>query len=108
MLGSANPTNGTSSIAQTFTTVAGSTLSFWYNVTCPGTVSHDWATATLRDNTTGTTKTVLSRTCAASSGWKQVTAAITAGHSYTITLTNRDDNRAGNATYTKYDDVATS
>ncbi len=110
MLGSTSPTNGTSSTTQSFTAPAGSghTLSFWYNVTCPDTVNHDWATATLKDNTTGQTTTVLPKTCVASSGWKQVTASITAGHSYTITLTNRDDNHPGNATFTKYDDVATS
>jgi hypothetical protein len=109
MLGSASPTNGTSSITQTFTAPAGSsTLSFWYNVTCPDTVGHDWATATLKDNTTSTTKTVLGKTCAANSGWKQAATAITAGHSYTLTLTSKDDNRARNPTYTRYDDVATS
>ena len=62
----------------------------------------------MKDNTTGQTTTVLPKTCVASSGWKQITASITSGHSYTITLTNRDDNHAGNATFTKYDDVATS
>jgi len=109
MLGSASPTNGTSSIAQTFTAPAGSsTLAFWYDVTCPDTVNRDWATATLKDNTTGTTKTVLAKTCAANSGWKQVTTTITAGHSYTLTLTSKDDNRQGNATHTSYDDIATS
>ena len=108
MLGSASPTNGTSSLTQTFTAPTSSTLSFWYNVTCPDTVSHDWATATLKDNTTGTTKTVLPKTCAASSGWKQITAAITAGHAYTLTLTSKDDNHPGNPTYTRYDDADTS
>jgi hypothetical protein len=109
VLGSASPTNGTSSITQTFTAPAGSsTLSFWYDVTCPDTVSRDWATATLKDNTTGTTKTVLARTCVANSGWKQVTATITAGHSYTLTLTSKDDNRPRNPTYTSYDDIAAS
>jgi hypothetical protein len=109
MLGSASPTNGTSSIAQTFTVPAGSsTLAFWYDVTCPDTVNRDWATATLKDNTTGATKTPLPRTCAANSGWKQVTTPITAGHSYTLTLTSKDDNRTGNATHTTYDDIATS
>jgi len=48
------------------------------------------------------------RTCAANSGWRQVTAAITAGRSYTLTLTSKDDNRPRNATRTEYDDVATS
>ena len=107
-LGNTSPSN-TSSIAQTFTAGSGNThVSFWYNVTCPDTVTYDWATATLKDNTAGTTTTVLAKTCVSSSGWKQVTASITAGHSYTLTLTNRDDNYTGDATYTKYDDVATS
>ena len=107
-LGNTSPSN-TSSIAQTFTAGSGNTtLGFWYNVTCPDTVTYDWATATLKDNTAGTTKTVLAKTCVSSSGWKQVTTSITAGHSYTLTLTNVDDNYPGDPTYTKYDDVATS
>jgi hypothetical protein len=109
LLGSSSPTNGASSIAQTFTAPTGSTtLGFWYNLTCPDRVQHDWATATLRDNTSNTTTTVLAKTCVANSGWIHVTRGITAGHSYTLTLTSDDDNRAGNATYTKYDDVTTS
>jgi len=105
-LGSTAPTNGNSSIAQTFTAPAGApTLTFWYNVTCPDTVTFDWATATLRDNTTATTTTPLPKTCTLGAGWKQVTATLTAGHSYTLTLTSRDDNFAGDATFTLYDDV---
>jgi hypothetical protein len=108
-VGSTSPSN-TSSIAQTFTAASGnSKLAFWYNVTCPDTVTYDWATATLKDNTTGTTTTVLAKTCVnPSSGWKQVTASVTAGHSYTLTLVSKDDNYPGDPTYTKYDDVATS
>jgi hypothetical protein len=109
LLGSTSPTNGSSSIAQTFTAPTGSsTVSFWYNVTCPDTVRRDWATATLKDNTTGKTTTLLPRTCVASSGWTLVSHAITAGDSYTITLTSRDDNNPANPTYTEYDDVSTS
>jgi hypothetical protein len=37
-----------------------------------------------------------------------VSTTITAGHSYTLTLTNKDDNYSGDATYTLYDDVAVS
>ncbi|WP_194915935.1 putative Ig domain-containing protein [Catenulispora rubra] len=108
MVGSTSPSN-TSSIAQTFKAGTGnSKLAFWYNVTCPDTVTYDWATATLKDNTAGTTKTVLAKTCVSSSGWKQVTASITAGHSYTLTLVSKDDNYPGDPTFTKYDDVATS
>ncbi|HZP50100.1 putative Ig domain-containing protein, partial [Actinocrinis sp.] len=107
-LGNSSPSN-TSSITQTFTAASGnSKLSFWYNVTCPDTVTYDWATATLKDNTTGTTSTVLAKTCVSSSGWVQKTASIVAGHSYTLTLTNVDDNYPGDPTYTLYDDVATS
>jgi serine protease len=107
-LGNSSPST-TSSIKQTFTAASGNTkLTFWYNVTCPDTVTYDWATATLKDNTTGTTSTVLAKTCVSNSGWVQKTASITAGHSYTLTLTNVDDNYPGDPTYTLYDDVATS
>ncbi|MEV7025679.1 Ig domain-containing protein [Kitasatospora sp. NPDC093558] len=108
MVGSANP-SATSSIAQTFTAPAGSSkLSFWYSNTCPDTVTYDWATATLKDNTTGTTTTVLAKTCATTATWTNKTAAVTPGHSYTLTLTNRDDNYPGDPTYTYYDDVTVS
>ncbi|MFD7014880.1 putative Ig domain-containing protein [Streptomyces sp. NPDC059928] len=108
MIGSANPTN-TSSIAQTFTAPSGSSkVSFSYNVTCPDTVTYDWATATLKDNTTGTTTTVLAKTCTQGAGWKQASGSLTAGHSYTLTLTSKDDNYAGDPTYTYYDDVTVS
>jgi serine protease len=107
LLGSGSPTNGDSSIAQTFTVPSGDgSVSFYYNVTCPDTVTYDWATATLKNNTTGTTSTVLGKTCVSASGWKQVTAAVVAGDSYTLTLTSHDDNYSGDPTYTKYDDVA--
>ncbi|KAA2265372.1 hypothetical protein F0L68_04715 [Solihabitans fulvus] len=104
-VGSTSP-GGASSIAQTFTAPTGATqLSFYYNVFCPDTVTYDWATATLKDNTTGTTTTPLGRTCVNGSGWRQVTATVTAGHGYTLTLANRDDNYPGDPTYTLYDDV---
>ena len=105
-LGSTTPTNGDSSIAQTFTVPAGgSTVSFWYKVSCPDTLTYDWAVATLRDNTAGTTATVLPRTCTNSGAWVQVSASVTAGHSYTLTLTSHDDNYPGDPTYTLFDDV---
>jgi hypothetical protein len=107
-VGSTSPTNGDSSISQTFTAPAGSTrLSFWYKMTCPDTITYDWATATLRDNTTGTTTTILPRVCATNSTWVQNSAAVTAGHSYTLTLISHDDNYVGDATYTFFDDVVT-
>ena len=108
MVGSTSPSN-TSSIVQSFTAPATSpSLSFWYDVVCPDTVTYDWATATLKDTTTNTTTTVLAKTCVSDSGWKQVTKTLTANDNYTLTLTSKDDNYAGDATYTKYDDVATS
>ncbi|MFE9429125.1 M4 family metallopeptidase [Kitasatospora sp. NPDC006697] len=108
-LGSTSPTNGDSNAAQTFTVPSGKgTLSFWYNVTCPDTVTYDWATATLADKTTGTSTTVLAKTCPASASWSQVSSPVTAGHSYTLTLTSHDDNYSGDATYTLYDDVTLS
>ena len=108
-VGGTSPTSGDSSIAQTFTAPTGTTrLSLWYRVTCPDTITYDWATAALRDNTSSTTTTVLAKTCTNSGAWVQVTAAITAGHSYTLTLISHDDNYASDPTYTLYDDISTS
>ncbi len=105
-LGSTSPTNGDSSIAQTFTVPSGTTaLSFWYKMTCPDTLTYDWATATLKDDTAGTTSTVLPKTCT-TNAWTEVSANVTAGHSYTLTLTSHDDNYSADPTYTLYDDVA--
>jgi hypothetical protein len=107
--GSTAPTNGDSSIAQTFTIPSGaSTLSFWYRVVCPDTVTYDWATVTLKDNTTSTTTIVLAKTCTNTGSWVQKSAGVTAGHSYTLTLVSHDDNYTGDATYTLYDDVSVS
>jgi hypothetical protein len=105
-VGGTGPTNGDSNVSQTFTASAGSSsLRFWYSITCPDTLTYDWATATLRDNTSSTSTTVLARTCTNSGAWVQATAATTAGHSYTLTLVSHDDNYAGDPTYTLYDDV---
>ena len=104
--GASSATNGDSSVTQTFTAPSGSTqLSFWYKMTCPDSVSYDWATATLKDNTTNTTATVLPRTCTTNGAYVQVTANVVAGHSYTLTMTSHDDNFPGDASSTKFDDV---
>jgi len=103
--GSSSPSTD-SSIAQTFTAPTGtSTLSLFYSVTCLDTVSYAWATVTLNDNTTGTTATVLAKTCTNGAGWKSAGAAVVAGHSYTLTLANHDDNYPGDPISTLYDDV---
>lgn len=106
-MGTTTATNGDSSITQTFTAPAGTNqLSFWYKVTCPDTVTYDWATATLKDNTAATTSTILAKTCTNNNTWAQVTTALTTGHSYTLSLVSHDDNYASDPTYTLYDDVA--
>ena len=105
-VGSGSPFNGDSSVAQTFTApAAGGTLSFWYRVVCTDTVTYDWATATLKDNTTGTTATMLAKTCTNTTAWNSASAALTGSHSYTLTLIDHDDNYATDPTYTLYDDV---
>ncbi len=105
-LGSTTPTDGNSNIAQTFTAPPGAnTLSFSYEVVCRDTITYDWATATLRDNTASTTATILAKTCTNSRSWAQASRPVTAGHSYTLTLTSHDDNYAGDPTYTRYDDA---
>jgi pseudomonalisin len=106
-LGSTAPSTD-STLAQTFTLPSNaSTLSFWYANTCPDTLTYDWATATLKDNVTGTTTTVLAKTCTTTALWSQVSAnvAANAGHSMTLTITNHDDNYPGDPTFTYVDDV---
>jgi pseudomonalisin len=106
-LGNTSPSTD-SSISQTFTLPSNANqLSFWYANTCPDTVTYDWATATVKDNVTGTTTTILAKTCTTTAVWTQVNwnAAASAGHSVTLTLSNHDDNYAGDATYTYFDDV---
>ena len=108
-LGSSVPTNGDSSIAQTFTAPStGGTLGFYYKVVCPDTVTYDWATATLKDNTANTTATMLAKVCSNTGAYSQASATLTASHSYTLTLTSHDDNYSGDPTYTQFDDVAIS
>ena len=103
--GSTSPTSGDSTIAQTFTASSSGTLTVWYNETCPDSITYDWASITLKDNTSGTTTNMLAKQCA-TTGWKSVTASVTSGHGYTLTLLSHDDNYAGDATYTLFDDIA--
>ncbi len=107
-LGATSPTNGDSSISQTFTAPSGTTgISLWYKETCPDTITYDWALATLKDNTAGTTATLIAKACT-TNAWTNVNGAITAGHSYTLTLTSHDDNYSADPTFTLYDDVSLS
>jgi hypothetical protein len=107
--GSTSPTNGDSTISQTFTVPSGDAkLSFWYRVVCPDTVTYDWATATLKDNTTGTTTTVLGKTCTNTGAWVQASTSVVGGHSYTLTLLSHDDNYPADPTYTLFDDAVIS
>ncbi len=96
----------TSSLAQTFTVPSGyTTLSFWYANACKGTVASDYATATLKNNGTGVTTTILAKTCTATAVWTPVSTAIAAG-SYTLTWTNKDDGKTTTPSYTLFDDAS--
>ena len=104
-VGSTSATNGDSSVSQTFTAATGATgISLWYKETCPDTVTYDWALVTLKDNTAGTTATLVAKACV-TNAWTNATGALTAGHSYTLTLLSHDDNYASDPTFTLYDDV---
>jgi hypothetical protein len=102
-------TDGDSSIQQKFTASVGShRLVLWYKPQCPDIVEFAWATATLHDDTTDGAVTVLPPTCNVDNTWHQVTAPVTAGHSYTLTLTNHDDDTPGDAVSTDFDDLGLS
>src|SRR5438270_11617201 len=65
------------------TSHTGPSLQFsFFTFICPDDVAYDWATATLKDNTTGVTATPLAQMCTNTGAWNAVTAAVTAGHSY--------------------------
>jgi hypothetical protein len=108
-LGAASPTNGDSTVSQTFLAPTNtSKVGFVYQNTCPDTLAFDWATATLTDHTTNTTTTILAKTCTATPNFTFVSAPILANHTYTITLVNHDDNFPSDPTYTDYTSVAVS
>jgi hypothetical protein len=105
--GAGTPTSGDSTLAQTFTTPAGATqLMLWTKIACPDAVTRDWVTVKLKDNVANTTKTVLAKTCSNTGAWRQLTATVKPGRSYTLTLLSHDDNKSGKATSALWDDVA--
>ena len=109
VVGATTATDGDSTISQPFVLTAPSTVSLWYQMSCPDTVAYDWATVILTDITTGATTSVLPKTCQSSLTWTQVTASLSAssvGHTFTLALTSHDDGNPADPTLTKYDDVA--
>jgi len=109
MAGNTTPTNGDSTLSQTFTAPSGTShLNLYYANSCPDTVTYDWVLVTLRDNTAGTTTTILGKTCASSYTWTAASGSVIPGHSYTLALTSHDDNYSGDPTYTLFDDIKVS
>jgi hypothetical protein len=106
-LGGMSPTSGDSTASQTFV-VPGTTPNFSlrYKMTCPDTVTYDWVSVTLTDNATGLSSTLLPLTCVTTTGWTQVSAVLTAGHSYTLTLTSHDDGYPSDPSFTLFDAVS--
>ena len=97
------------SLSQTFTAGAGATLSFWYQGVCNDAIKYAWATATLKDNTAGSTTTLLANTCTKTGKWVQVTSGVLpAGHRLTLTLASKSEVYKTNSNYTLFDDVQVS
>ncbi|GLY86532.1 S8 family serine peptidase [Actinoallomurus iriomotensis] len=104
-----DPKKGDSSIRQSFVAARGNRrLSFWYNVSCPDKVRYDWVTASLHDDTTGSTNTMVPRTCTYDNRWDKAEAPVIGGHAYTLTLLSHDDGYFGDPTSAKFDDVTLS
>lgn len=105
-LGSNSNVTVTSAIAQTFTAPANAThVSFAYATRCVGDKTKNWFNATIRDNTTGTSSTVVATTCPGTTAWTTAGASVVAGHSYTLTFANL---QTGAATYSAVDDLSLS
>jgi hypothetical protein len=108
LVGATTPTNGDSTVQQTFTVPAGGgALSFFYQVHCNDTLDLGHANASLTDQTTGVTSVLLVDTCKNLGMWVKVTTDLSAlaGHAVTLTLLNHDDNYPGDPTFTYFDDV---
>ncbi|MCW2810613.1 MAG: Phosphoesterase family protein [Friedmanniella sp.] len=73
---------------------------------CQDVVARAWATVTVRDETTGRSRTPLARTCRDQGSWTEVSSPLTPGHRYTLTLTSHDDGGAQTPNRTYFDDVA--
>jgi hypothetical protein len=102
-----DPHKGDSSIRQSFTVARNHRrLSFWYNVSCMDRERYDWTTASLKDDTTGTSRTVLPKTCTYDNTWQQASAPVVGGHAYTLTLLSHDDGYFGDPASAKFDDVS--
>jgi hypothetical protein len=106
-LGSTSPTNGDSSVTQTITAPAGiNGLQFWADIECNDGVTWDWFTATMTDNTAGGTQTIAHTCPFGNTSWSSYSFAATPGHSYTLKLTNHDDDWPSDPTWTYVDDVS--
>lgn len=109
MLGSTTPTNGDSTVQQTFVVPSsGGTLTFWYKNVCPDTVYYDWVIATLQTTSGGLLATMVPKTCTPSGSWTQATLNLAsfAGQTVVVVLTSHDDNYGADPTYTFVDDVS--
>jgi len=107
--GRTTATTGDSVLSQTITVPAGrSRLTVWWKGRCSDTVGKAWASVVVRRNTSGTTSTLLPRTCVRTGSWRKVGVAVNAGHSYTVRLVNHDDGVAATPNRTYFDDVTLS
>jgi hypothetical protein len=105
-LGAAAPTNGNSTMQQTVTVPVNATLSFWYQPHCPDTLTHDQEQMQIR-TTSGATLVRVLNVCSNSGAWTQVSRSLASYRGRTVVLwfNSHDDNHAGDATYTLFDDV---
>ncbi|GAB2803017.1 hypothetical protein GCM10027176_04660 [Actinoallomurus bryophytorum] len=102
-----DPHKGDSSIRQRFVAARNHRrLSLWYNANCLDREKYDWTTASLKDDTTGSSRTVLPKTCTLDNTWQHVSAPVVGGHAYTLTLLSHDDGYFGDPMSAKYDDVS--
>jgi phosphatidylinositol-3-phosphatase len=106
-VGSTAPT-GDSTIRQTVTLPSGSPqLSFFYKMSCPDTITFDWATVTITTTSGTLLATPLAEVCEIDTDYVQVTADLSAfaGQRVVLTFANHDDNFAGDPTFTLFDDI---
>ena len=107
-VGSLDPYDGDSSLAQRVALPAGaSTLRFFYQPHCPDTIDYDQLRAEIRDGNGQTLKSIFD-VCDDSSSWTPVSVDLSpwAGQTVQIWFGAHDDNGPSDPSYLVVDDVA--
>ena len=97
---------GDSSASQTFIVSARKKkLKLSLRTRCIATAASAWSTVTLQDKAAKKPKILLAKTCTNKGTAVDLSNAVTAGHTYKLTVINHDDGKSASANVTYLDDI---